>query len=267
MSDAGAVRPDLTEKLRAPSEAPVPCKVCGGPAAPLGLVDFNRSCEDVKGVVLPRTGVPVQYRRCADCGLLFTDAFDDWGQADFETHVYNDAYAAVDPDYVEKRPRQMADGVVGAFGAAKADLDILDYGGGNGRFAELMRGLGFRCESYDPFTPAFAARPTRHFNLVTCFETLEHMPDPVAGAADIASLVAEDGAVLFATLAQPADFDRLGLGWWYIGPRNGHVTLHSRQSLARLWDRVGFQMASFNDNTHLAVRGTVPAFARHLVAG
>lgn len=265
--NAGDIRPDLTAKLRPPSAAAVACKVCGGPTRALGVVDFNRSCEDARGLRLPRSGVPVQYRQCQQCALLFTDTFDDWSQADFEAHIYNAAYETVDPDYAGKRPEALAQTVIGAFGAARAELDILDYGGGNGRLAELLNEAGIRCRTYDPFTPAFAARPDRKFNLVTCFETLEHMPDPVAGVGDIAGLVADGGAVLFSTLVQPAEFANIGLGWWYVGPRNGHVTLFSRQALAVLWARFGFTVGSFNDNTHIAYRGAPPAFARHLTGG
>jgi 2-polyprenyl-6-hydroxyphenyl methylase/3-demethylubiquinone-9 3-methyltransferase len=264
--NAGEIRPGLTAKLRAPSNSTLPCKICGGEARPLGIVDFNRSCEEVRGLWLPRVGVPIQYRRCVQCGLLFTDAFDDWTQADFEAHVYNDAYAIVDPDYAAKRPHQFAAGLTKTFEGWQGELDILDYGGGNGAFAEGMRATGFRCEPYDPFDLRFAARPDRRFNLITCIETLEHMPNPVAGVGDIASLVTDEGAVLFATLAQPPDIGQLGLGWWYVGPRNGHVTLYSRVALALLWARFGFTMSSFNDNIHLATRG-VPAFVRHLTGG
>lgn len=245
-------------------DGPIPCKICGAAAAPLGVVDFNRSCEDVRGLRLARTGVPVAYHRCGDCGLMFTETFDDWSQADFEAHVYNAGYAETDPDYVEKRPQAMAQAVIGAFGGHRADLDVLDYGGGNGRFAELLRAAGFRCETYDPFNAAFQARPGRRFNLITCFETLEHMPDPVGGAADIASLLTADGAILFATLVQPADIAGVGLGWWYVGPRNGHVTLHSQESLARLWAPSGLSVRSFSDNTHLAWRPPPAAWVRHL---
>ena len=87
---------------------------------------------------------------------------------------------------------------------------------------------------------------------------------PQAGAADIASFLADDGMVLFSTLVQPTDFDRHGMAWWYIGPRNGHVTLHSHFSLRRLWGRLGLQVHSFNDNVHAAYR-TVPTFARHIL--
>jgi len=98
---------------------------------------------------------------------------------------------------------------------------------------------------------------------VSCFETLEHMPDPKAGAADIASFLADDGILLFSTLVQPADFAAQGMRWWYIGPRNGHVTLHTRASLAALWTPLDLRVASVNDNVHVAFR-TIPAFARHL---
>jgi SAM-dependent methyltransferase len=107
-------------------------------------------------------------------------------------------------------------------------------------------------------------RCDRRFDLVTCFETLEHMPDPTRGAADIAALLKPDGLLLFSTLVQPADFDAQGMQWWYIGPRNGHVTLHSRASLTALWAGQGLQLASFNDNMHTAFR-TLPPFAQHLM--
>ncbi|MBL8553813.1 MAG: class I SAM-dependent methyltransferase [Phenylobacterium sp.] len=264
--DAGAIRPDLARKLRPPGAGPAACKICGGEARPTGIVDFNRSCEDARGLRLPRTGVPVQYRQCGTCGLVFTDTFDDWTQTDFEAHVYNDSYIQVDPDYVAKRPEGMAATVTATFAADRAALDVLDYGGGTGRFAEVLREAGYRCETYDPFTPRFAARPDRRFNLITCFETLEHMPDPVGGAEDIASLLTDDGAAVIGTVTQPADFASFGLGWWYVGPRNGHVTLYSRQALARLWGRFGFALASFNDSTHIAFRqaATPPWIARLL---
>ena len=89
------------------------------------------------------------------------------------------------------------------------------------------------------------------------------MNDPVRGAADIASFLAGDGMVRFSTLVQPQDFAKAGVGWWCIGPRNGHVTLHSHASLRALWKPLGLQVHSFNDNMHAAYR-TVPAFARRI---
>lgn len=265
MSAADA-RPDLASRLRAPTPAPIACKVCGGSAPLLGVVDFNKCCEEVRNPPLTLSGVPIYYRRCAGCGLVFTDAFDDWAQADFEAHIYNADYIEIDRDYVEVRPDNFADLIKQVFGPIAAQLRILDYGGGNGRFAESLRAAGFNCETYDPFNPAFQDRPEGRFDLVTCFETLEHMPQPGVGASDLATFLEQPGLVLFTTLLQDADFAQRGVGWWYIGPRNGHVTIFSKASLMYLWAGLDMTVMSLNENFHLAFRGNPPAFAQPFLA-
>ena len=199
--------------LRPPSPEPSPCKICGGASPLFGVTDFSRSCEEDRGKVLPLTGAAVYYRRCEVCGLLFTDAFDDWSNADFEARIYNDSYIEIDPDYVEVRPTNFAGTVTATFGEQAAGLDVLDYGGGNGGMAARLREQGFRSAvTYDAFSPAFRERPQRRFNLVTCFETIEHMVDPVGGAADIVDLLDEGGLLLFSTLTQPANIQAVRLG-------------------------------------------------------
>ncbi len=132
---------------------------------------------------------------------------------------------------------------------------MLDYGGGDGSLARHLLDAGFRCAvTYDPFTPRYEKRPDERFGLVTCFETLEHLPDPTAGAASIAASVAEPGIILFSTLLQQPDSENQGVGWWYIAPRNGHVSIYSREALTLLWHGLGFNVASFNANLHVAFR-------------
>ena len=251
-------------KLKPAANAPTPCKLCGEPAPVIGVVDFNKSCEEANGTRLPPSGVLVHYRQCSSCGFMFTDAFDDWSQGDFKTHIYNDGYLSIDPDYVSVRPRGNAAVVLHLFDAHKAEVRLLDYGGGNDVLCADLRAAGFAVtQTYDPFVAEFARRPDGKFNLITCFETLEHMPDPVAGIADILASLDEPGVVLFSTLLQPADIDRLGLTWWYAAPRNGHVSLFSRKALELAFERHGYRVVSFNDNAHFAFR-TLPDFARRL---
>ena len=252
-------------RLRPANPAPSPCKLCGGVSRLFGVTDFNRGCSETRGSFLPVLGIPIYYRQCDACGLLFTEAFDDWSAADFEAHIYNEAYGAVDPDYETARPQNNARLVVNTFGASAGELSALDYGGGNGVLARALGAAGFaRADTYDPFHPAHRTRPERRYDLVTCFETLEHMPDPVAGAADIVSFLEDDGLLVISTLTQPADFPTLRMQWWYAGPRNGHVTLHTRASLGILWARHGLRVHSFNDNVHAVFRRP-PAFARHIL--
>jgi len=115
-------------------------------------------------------------------------------------------------------------------GQHKAETRVLDYGGGNDTFCAALREHGFPIAlSYDPMVPQYAQRPEGKFNLVTCFETIEHLPDPNAGIAALVEFAADPGFIFFTTLVQSPDFEQLGMNWWYVGPRNGHVSIFSKQ--------------------------------------
>ncbi|HSU66432.1 MAG TPA: methyltransferase domain-containing protein, partial [Tepidisphaeraceae bacterium] len=74
----------------------------------------------------------------------------------------------------------------------------------------------------------------------------------------------DDGLILFTTAFQPPDIEQLGTSWWYIGPRNGHVSLHTPQSILSIVRTLGFRLASSPDGlVHLLFR-SIPPFARHL---
>jgi hypothetical protein len=232
-----------------------PCKICGCAAQLYGNVDFNRSCEELHGLKLPCLEIPVHYHRCTGCGFLFTECFDDWTEAEFKQFIYNDDYIKVDPDYLDTRPAGNATEMISLFGQDRSRIRILDYGGGNGLLARRLRGAGFTyVKSYDPFTPEYSIRPDSKFDLITSYETFEHLPDPLSVIDILVSLLTPKGVVKFTTLVQPAELENEGMAWWYIAPRNGHVSLFSERSLAVAWQRHGFTVSSFTPNSHLAFR-------------
>jgi SAM-dependent methyltransferase len=245
--------------LRPVSTARLACKICGNGAPLYGVVDMHRPCQIEGGFTPPPlSGVPIYYRRCGYCGFLFTDAFDDWSHDDFKMHVYNDLYFAFDPHCASSRPCGNAATVAKLWAQHKADMRVLDFGGRNNVFCAALRANGFReAVPYDPIVREHANRPDGKFDLVTCFETLEHLPDPLESIRRIIECVAEPGAILYSTLTQPADFDRYGVSWWYVGPRNGHISIFTRESLSVAWGRYGYNNASFDDNLHMAFR-TLP---------
>jgi len=248
--------------LKPASPVPMPCKICGGPAPPYGVVDFNKSCAEFRGLRLPLAGVPVRYGRCAECGFLFTDAFDDWSDDQFKAHIYNGEYLIVDPDYEERRPRKCAEMVAALWARHKAQTRVLDFGGGNDVLCAVLRAKGFPiAKTYDPMVPDYALRPHGQFDLITCFEAFEHMPNPSAGIARMVECLTETGLVLYSTVVQPADFDACGLAWCYVGPRNGHISIFTRKALSIAWAGHGLKNFSFTDDLHLAFRKLPPFLA------
>lgn len=254
-----AMLPDLL-RPNALAAAPARCKICGAHAPLEGVVNFHKNCMVLYGQHTPLSGIPVYYRRCDDCGFLFTTLCDDWQPEDFRRHIYNADYAKVDPEYAQARPARNAASVGRVFRAHAAGLRLLDYGGGNGGFAAGLRALGYDVAGYDPFdgdTPQAAPGP---YDLITCLEVVEHVPDPQDLTAQIARRLAPGGMVLFSTLLQPPGRTPGALDWWYIAPRNGHVSIHTAQSLALLWARVGLRVITLNHGVHVACR-TVPDWA------
>ncbi|HLQ88747.1 MAG TPA: class I SAM-dependent methyltransferase [Xanthobacteraceae bacterium] len=229
----------------------IPCKVCGA-ASPLdGVIDFNKCASEQQAVLRPLWGVPVYYHRCPDCRLLFTVAFDRWTTAEFQRHIYNDGYAEVDPDYSEARPVSNA-GVVANFVARGENLNILDYGGGNGRLARELVARGFTASSWDTMEPSDVRPAVGSFDVVTCFEVMEHTPTPVETFADAISYLKPGGVMLFSTLTIDALSPR-SMEHWYILPRNGHVTIYTKRSLALLAAKFGHRIHHFDDVLHLGL--------------
>jgi 2-polyprenyl-6-hydroxyphenyl methylase/3-demethylubiquinone-9 3-methyltransferase len=249
-------------RLRLPSTAPHTCKICGGEAALFGTVDFHKSCLDMQGQQIPPAGIPIHYRRCKACEFLFTDAFDDWSVEEFRTHIYNDDYKVVDPEYAASRPLGNADTIEKFWGELRDKIRVLDFGGGNDTMCGALRAKGFTTAlTYDPMVPEYARRPEGKFDLVTCFETLEHVPDPAASIAAMVDCAADPGLIFYSTLCQPIDFDTCRLGWWYVAPRNGHVSIFSRQAITLAWGRHGYKVISLNPCAHFAIRTLPPYLA------
>jgi hypothetical protein len=257
-----AVRAQEASPVLIADPGAVACKVCGGASTLYGVVDFHKSCIEAQGRRLAMSGRPIYYRRCQRCGFLFTTAFDTWDFEAFRRHIYNNDYVAVDPDYVEARPSGNASVIARSFPDARSSMTILDYGGGSGLLAARLREQGFTASTYDPFS-SFNEPPRERFDLITCFEVMEHVPSPDATVAAMVGLMKKPGAILFSTLVQPANMDEVGLNWWYASPRNGHISLYSTAALALLFQPYGMKVGSFSQGLHMAY-GEIPPFAAHL---
>lgn len=242
------------------------CGVCKANASLHDVVDFNRSCEEARGKFLELAGQPVYYARCDACGFCFAPELCKWSLDEFKKKIYNDDYVQVDPDYLDSRPRGNAAALISMFGDRAQSIKHLDYGGGCGLMSRLLREANWQSMSYDPFVNGdVRLQDLGQFDLITAYEVFEHVPDVHALMTDLRALLAPQGLLLFSTLLSDGNIHRnQRLTWCYAAPRNGHISLFSRRSLALLAQANQVNFGSFNEGFH-AFFAQVPPWAQHII--
>lgn len=204
------------------------CKICDGKAFFFGTVDFSKNCQ---GARLPSSGISVNFYQCALCDLLFTDFCDDWGSEEYTRFVYNEDYLIVDPEYDGTRAARTAHEMLPRFESAGKQLSLLDFGAGAGGFAQALRDAGFaRVVNYDPY--AGGEKPEGLFDVVTAFEVVEHSAAPLETLDTLVSHMQVGGCIFVGQSMLPENIDRIGTRWWYIAPRNGHITFYSYRTIS-----------------------------------
>lgn len=227
------------------------CPVCAGASRLLDVLDFNRTCLDLR---LPLSGTPVYYAICEHCGFVFSPEFLAWRREEFAERVYNDSYALVDPDSRGARALANARFLVDALGPDCRSIDHLDFGGGEGALSRILQQHGWNSRSCDPF---FAGEgpdreePEGRFDLITAFEVMEHAPRPNELLEQLRQHMDQRCLVLFSTLLSDGNIlPGQRLTWWYASPRNGHISLFSRASLSLLARRHGLAFGSLGAGLH-----------------
>jgi SAM-dependent methyltransferase len=232
------------ERLRASgrsfdAEKTLTCPVCASIARWFCSLDFAVSGNDyfAGSRTFADTGVEAQYFRCEECEFMFSPFFWGFSQEDFRALIYNESYLLADPPFAHDRPMRDARCVAALLGDKFREAHLLDFGGGEGKFAGFMRQLGYpNCVAYDPIHGGVEPSP-HSFDIVTCFEVIEHVIPQAEFAKTIRNLLSPAGFVVLSTQVQPQDVVSQGKHWWYIEPRNGHLSIHSENSLKLLFGR------------------------------
>jgi SAM-dependent methyltransferase len=242
------------------------CPVCNRACSLLDVVDFNKSCEEAKGKFIGLAGIPIYYALCGNCGFCFAPEIAAWNLEEFKERIYNDEYARVDPDYIELRPKANAANLISMFGDRTRSINHLDYGGGDGLLVSLLSKSNWQSVSYDPFVDKnVSIDQLGKFGLITAFEVFEHVPDPQYLMTSLRMLLSQNGIVLFSTLLSDGKIiPNQRINWWYASPRNGHISLFSRKSLAILAQNYGYNFCSFSAGFHVFFT-KVPPWADHII--
>lgn len=241
------------------------CEICNGVCLPHDVVDFNKSCEEPNGNFLQLSGTPIYYYICNQCGFCFAPEFKKWTFKEFTDKIYNEDYIFVDPDYLKLRPESNAKNIIKRFENVYEDIRHLDYGGGNKVLTTYLIKYKWNSSSYDPFIDkTINIKELGKYDLISAFEVFEHVPDVNIMMDELSILLKDDGAILFSTLLSDGNIEKnKALTWWYASPRNGHISLYSKDSLVSLAKKYNYNIGSFNRGLHLFYK-EIPVWAKHL---
>ncbi len=210
------------------------CKICEAPTVHFGQ-------QRILGQYL------AEYRRCQACGYVFV-VDPHWLE-----HAYSTAIAALDTGIVT-RNLWLADVMSALLGTSlRKTRRTLDFGAGTGLLVRLMRDRGHDFHWYDAYSPNLLARGfeselSARFDLVTAFELVEHLPDPVA-TFDALHLLAP--VIVISTELLPESASELD-DWWYYAPESGqHIGFFTSNSLQVLARRLGLTLSSNGRNLHV----------------
>ncbi|KRF36532.1 class I SAM-dependent methyltransferase [Nocardioides sp. Soil805] len=225
-----------------------------------------RACETpterfARGRVLGH--VEVDYGSCPACGLVMA-----WDPTWLE-EAYGDAIATLDVGLLD-RCQILASVTASVLRSERLRSGrFLDWAGGYGTLTRLMRDRGYDFVHNDPMAVNLFAEGhdvadpgTERYDLVTAFEVLEHLTDPVGA---LAPLAASTDRLLTTTQVLP-DPAPAPTDWDYYALESGqHITFYTPRSLERLAKRLGFDGVVTSSLVHLFYRGRLSPLTRALV--
>jgi hypothetical protein len=202
----------------------------------------------------------VAYLYCSQCGLLQTE------EPHWLDEAYSDAIALSDTGLLTRNIAvAMRLTALLTLGFPRG-VRCVDAGGGYGVLTRLMRDIGFDFYWTDPFCENLFAkgfeadRAGGSFAVVTAFEVMEHLHDPIAFIRQ--ALAKYDGAA-FAFSTQLFDGSPPPLDWPYYSFETGqHVSFYQRRTLRHVANALGMQHFSSGHFHLFTARSLSPALFR-----
>jgi SAM-dependent methyltransferase len=200
-------------------------------------------------------GMHLRLLECTTCDLLYASPAPS---AESLGIAYRDAQydSSIESRYAAETYAQILAGMPRDLSELGGAVDI---GAGDGAFLARLRDAGFDpVVGFEPSSAPLAAAspairaairaepfragvlPASAFGLVTCLQTIEHVPDPQEVCRDALRVLAPSGALLVVC------HDRRALAARILGRRSPifdveHVQLFSAQSVRALLERCGFE--------------------------
>lgn len=217
----------------------------------------------------------VDYRPVAAASVVYDRSYYDAPQL---AHCGMRDYIRHDNWRLEKARRLMRTVLRGAGDRARRWLEspgavrALDVGSATGYFRQAMDELGFEHHGIDLSADAIrlcretfgfdtwhgsvfdlsgpAAKFRRSFTMITLWDTIEHLDDPLAAVKLLGEFLADDGVLVVRTPSLSA-FEAEILASMYYSFKLDHVRYFSPRSLTRLMHLAGLEQVYLETTSHL----------------
>lgn len=209
-------------------------------------------CNSDSNIIFEKTVLlkyNVNYYQCNNCSFVQTDD-PFW----FE-EAYNNAITSLDigilirNNYLTTEISKIIDC---CFETAKT---MLDFAGGYGIFVRLMRDKGYDFFRQDLYCENLFAKHfdindinDKHFDLVTGFEILEHLKNPLE---EIEEIFKYSENAIFSTELIPESNEEIE-NWWYISQETGqHIAFYSPKAMKIIAEKFRKNYYCKNKNIHI----------------
>lgn len=203
--------------------------------------------------------------RCLECGLTYTNPLPD-NQKLLEGYKY-----VVDKTYLRNlagRTATFSRNLESVIRFLHPRGRLLDVGCFVGEFLQVAKAKGFMVHGVDPSewavnyarehldAPIWAGTlkdvpsEVEPFDVITSFDVLEHLPNPLQDCTEINRRLVSGGMFIFSTLNIDSWFPRImGERWpWYM---DMHLIYFNRDSLSDLLHRTGFRIVDISCYHHI----------------
>lgn len=213
---------DYSQKMNLKTPPTDMCRLCGARASYV----FSLS-------LISRYNV--SYYRCNSCKSLQTENPYWLSEAYKDPVRYTDTFTA---DRCIHMPRLTY--AIAKIVGISTRCNVLDWGGGNGLMTRFMRDLGFDARNYDmyeknTYAGGFDDEEEKQYEIVTCFEVLEHMANP---REEISLLLARNPKI---ALLSTCFYEDQAKSWPYLAPYSGrHIFFYSTDGLKQFAKKKGY---------------------------
>lgn len=201
----------------------IKCDICGG----------NLSLFDTATVL---NKYKVEYYKCSKCGFIQTE------KPYWLSEAYTSAITSTDIGLIW-RNIDISKFLDILFAVCHFNnKSFLDYGGGYGILVRIMRDKGYDFEWYDEYCDNLFAKTHEmkkdHYDVITSFELLEHLPSPHETLSQLFQL---GDTLIFSTNLIPASINHIS-DWWYFGNDHGqHISFYTLESMNVIANKYGMK--------------------------